>query len=125
MIKPKKKKKDLLEEAIQVAQLFIDYDSYGSYKAASRALKRRVSGYDDKKYQSVLNKAIKHYQDAIQFIKEHREQFGENFSIYGKQKDISGCYTGFDKEFYKSQKGFKLSTVRSTLSWVFYWHYMR
>ena len=119
-------KKDILEEAICVAQIFSDHARYReNIRRACLALKRRVPGYSDEKYQSTFQMALQYYKNAIDFVRENQDKFWTNYEKYKEEKDIAGCYIGLDKKFYKSQKGFKLKTVRSTLAWVFYWHCMR
>lgn len=115
-----------MEVAISVAQRFIDYQGYGrDIKVAQRALKRRVPGYSDRKYQNALEKAMLHYRQSMAFVKKNEGRFWRNFNKYKDDQDISGCYVGLDRPFWKTQKGLRLRTVRATLAWVFYLHHMR
>lgn len=110
----------LLEAASSVAWNLKAYDSYDRSTAkATRALKQRCPGFTDRQYTNALERAIDLYEEADALVHADPKRFWDEFDRSGAVPD---CAVG---ELAKRFGGFRKSTIRSTLSMVFYYWHLR
>jgi hypothetical protein len=111
---------ELLEVASSVAWNLKAYDNYHrSTTKATRALKRRCPGFTDLQYANALQRAIELYEEADLLVRTNPEQFWDEF-----HRSKAGPASAID-ELAERFRGFRKSTIRSTLGMIFYYWHLR
>ena len=107
--------------ALETAQRFIDYGSYGKNESkAIYAMKRRFPGLSKDEYKSYLDDAIVVHSDAIQYVNSNSEAFNKS---YAEKSDESGFHliTG---DFIKKYPSYQSDDLNDTLEFVFYLYHL-
>jgi len=113
---------EFLDIAFDVARRLKDFDSYGGSKRnACKAIARRCDGLTSTQCEIALEKAILLYDTAEELVEKHKEKL---WQTYNKPEGLS-VGNILCAELKASCPGFKLSTYRSAISWLFFWHHLK
>ncbi len=113
---------EFLDVAFDIVRRLKDFDSYGGSKQkACKAFARRCSGFTSTQYENALEKAILLYDAAEELVEKHK---AELWQTYDKPEGLNVGNMLY-AELKKSCLGFKLSTYRSAISWLFFWHHLK
>lgn len=114
---------ELLDTAFDVVRRYRDFGDYGSKENACKAISRRCKGFSIKQCKNAFDKAALLYEAAerivsanLKTIYEIEQRRGSNFIIH---------YELFQNEIRGQCPGFKLSTYRTALGWVLFWHHLK
>jgi len=112
---------EMLDVAFDVAHRLIDYDSYGcSRQKACKALARRCDGFDAQQYEKALAKAIRLYEVTDELVEKHKEKL---WQTYDKPEGLD--IADILEEVKKLCPGFLVSTYKSAIWWLFFWHHLK
>jgi uncharacterized protein (TIGR02996 family) len=108
----------------EVVHYFKSYDSYrGRRREATRALARRVPGFEAGQYQALFDILCRVYDVAVAAISRHRLVTRKKRGEYAEAADIDSeaCM----KEMDAIAPGYAMAAKSNILAWVIDWYYLR
>jgi hypothetical protein len=103
---------------------FKSYDSFrGRPREATRALARRVPGFEAEQYQALFDILCRVYDVAVAAISRHRRVTQKKRGEYADAADIDSeaCM----KEMDAIAPGYAMTAKSNILAWVIDWYYLR
>lgn len=113
---------ELLEAAWAVAARYRAHGAYGSDGRACRALRRRCPGFTARQYHNAVRKAVGLYDVAVGLVARHAAALWRQTDVAANRFPDFRELTGTVR---RRCPGFRVSTCRAALAWVFFWHHLK
>jgi hypothetical protein len=111
-----------LDAAWEVAKPFRAFGAYGSEEQARAALRRRCRGLTEEQCGNALHKALGLYDTAVELVARDAAALWERTDVRtGRTPD----FLALPRELQRRCPGFRITTCRTALAWVFYWHHLK
>lgn len=107
--------------AWEVAGHYRAHRAYGSESRACKALQRRCPGFTAQKYQNAFRQALVLYDTAVELVARDAAELLRQTDV---EADRFPDFRYLVAEIRQSCPGFRVSTDRSSVLWVFLWHHL-
>jgi hypothetical protein len=114
---------ELLDAAWEVAVYFRAHDAYGgSEHRACKALQRRGPGFTARQYESSFRNALALYDRAVELVARDADALWRETDVGANRLPD---FRTLVPEVRRSCPGFRVTTYRVALGWVFFWHHLK
>ena len=117
----KQRRGSLLHAAWEVARAYRAHAAYGSENKAYKALRRRCPAFTARQCENAFRKAIAFYDASVEAVaRDAAALWQETDAAANRFPDFRDLVNEMRLRF----PGFRVSTYRSALSWVFLWYHL-
>jgi hypothetical protein len=111
-----------LEVAWDVAGRLRAHGTYGSLAKAAKALSRRCPGFSARQYDNAIRKGLALYDAAVEVVAANVLSLLRQTNVAANQFPD---FRSLAQRLRRRNPGFRLSTCRAALSWVWFWHHLK